>query len=177
LAGEPTTKIVRCCHCRGMMKVPARAFSVFCPHCQKRAPLENLRIVGSHPGKSLATCGDITIESTAKLNLSIIANNVTVHGRVSGNVSASQVVVVGSTGQVVGDIAAAKIIVQDGGMITGKCSMAGRQTPEPGGAGTIAAGQVGPSTSEPAGGAPERPAATPRPLPLPPKGLWSAPAR
>jgi hypothetical protein len=153
-----------------MMKVPARAFSVFCPHCQKRAPLENLRIVGSHPGKSLATCGDIIIEPTARLNLSITANSVTVHGRVSGNVSANQVVEVGSTGQVVGDITALKIIVRDGGMITGRCSMGSQQRMESGAGAALPAGatgmQAGGSTTLP------RPAAPPRPLPPPLKGSW-----
>lgn len=175
MAGEPTTKIVRCCHCRGMMKVPARAFSVFCPHCQKRAPLENLRIVGSHPGKSLATCGDIVIESTARLNLSIIANRVTVNGRVSGNVSANQIVEVGSTGQVVGDITAEKIIVRDGGMITGRCSMGVRQRPESGAGVALLAGGAGPKSDPSVGAAiPRLPAVQPRPLPPPPKVPWTA---
>lgn len=116
-------KIVRCCHCRGVMRVPARAFSVFCPHCQKRAPLESLRIVGSHPGKALATCGDIFIESSARLNLSVTANNVVVHGRVRGPVVAAQTVQVGPTGQVIGDITAEKIIVSDGALIDGNCVM------------------------------------------------------
>ena len=144
MAGAPTTKIVRCCHCRGMMKVPARAFSVFCPHCQKRAPLENLRIVGSHPGKSLATCGDITVEATAKLNLSIIADNVTVHGRIRGDVQANQTVEVGATAQVIGNINAAKIIVHDGATIEGLCTMAGLSRVEPPTPGASSAGAIPP---------------------------------
>lgn len=129
MTAEQSTKIVRCCHCRGMMKVSAHAFSVFCPHCQKRAPLENLRIIGSHPGRSLATCGDIHIERTAKLNLAITANNVVVHGRVCGPVVANEVIEIGPTGQVVGDITAAKIIIRDGGMVEGRCEMTRRLIP------------------------------------------------
>ncbi len=115
------------------MKVSARAFSVFCPHCQKRAPLESLRIVGSHPGKTLATCGDIFIEATANLNLSITAENVVVNGRVRGPVAANQTVEVGPTGQVYGDIIASKIVVRDGAVIEGRCEMVSQiaTSPEP----------------------------------------------
>lgn len=114
-----------------MMKVPARAFSVFCPHCQKRAPLESLRIIGAHPGKSLATCGDIFIETTARLNLSVTANNVVIHGRVHGPVLANEIVEVGPTGHVIGDIKAAKIIIHDGAVMAGRCEMTRLAKPEP----------------------------------------------
>ncbi len=154
------------------MRVPARAFSVFCPHCQKRAPLESLRIVGSHPGKALATCGDIFIESSARLNLSVTANNVVIHGRVRGPVVAAQTVQVGPTGQVIGDITAEKLIVSDGAVIEGRCVMT-RPRPTP----------AKPAAEDHAAAAkaPERPATppaeldaapsspiTPPPAPLPP---------
>ena len=105
------------------MKVSAKALSVFCPHCQKRAQLESMRIIGSHPGKTLATCGDIIIESTAKLNLAISANNVYIQGRIRGPVVANETVEVGPTGQVFGSIKAAKLVVQHGAVIEGKCEM------------------------------------------------------
>jgi cytoskeletal protein CcmA (bactofilin family) len=85
--------------------------------------LTDLRIVGSHPGKSLATCGDIRIEATARLQVAVIARRVTVLGRVRGPVNASESVEVGSTGHVIGDITAPKIIVQDGGVIQGNCTL------------------------------------------------------
>ncbi len=113
------TKIVRCCNCRGMMRVTARALSVFCPHCQTRVSIENLRIVGSHPGKRLATAGDILVEASSRLQLDIVCNRITIHGRVKGSVSASQSVEIGRTGQVIGDINAPKLVVDDGGSIQG----------------------------------------------------------
>ncbi|MCG8403846.1 MAG: polymer-forming cytoskeletal protein [Phycisphaerales bacterium] len=118
-----SNRIVRCCHCRGMMRVAARALSVFCPHCQKRVTLESLRIVGAHPGKTLATCGDILIEQTSQLNIEISANNVIVSGRVRGSVSANESIEVTPTGQVFGDVKAATIVVQEGGVIQGKCQI------------------------------------------------------
>ncbi|MFQ5501640.1 MAG: polymer-forming cytoskeletal protein [Phycisphaerae bacterium] len=117
------TRIVRCCNCGGMMRVAARALSVFCPHCHKRITLENLRIIGSHPGKTLATCGDILVEPSTTLNLEITANNVIVRGRVRGSIRANASVEVTPTGRVVGDVKAPKIIVREGGVIQGRCEM------------------------------------------------------
>ena len=121
IGGE--TRIVRCLHCRGMMKVPRRALSVFCPHCQKRASLEDLVIVGSHPGKSLMTCGDIRIEASARLHVEVLANKVLILGRIKGPVTASESVEVGPTGHVIGDIKAPRIVVQEGARIEGRCEM------------------------------------------------------
>lgn len=124
MSEQPATRIVRCCHCRGMMRVAARALSVFCPHCQKRVTLESLRIVGSHPGRTLATCGDIIVEPASLLNLEITANNVVIRGRVNGSVIANGRLEVASTGQVYGNVKAARIIVEEGGIIQGRCEMA-----------------------------------------------------
>src|SRR5262245_14634785 len=116
-------KIVRCVNCRGMMRVPVRALSVFCPHCQKRVELESLRITGSHPGRRLATCGDIVVEATGGLTAEVVATNVTILGRVRGPVVASKCVEVGPKAQVVGDISAPKIVVKEGAVIQGSCRM------------------------------------------------------
>lgn len=106
-----------------MMKVAARALSVFCPHCQKRASLEDLVIVGSHPGKSLMTCGDIRIERSARLQVDVYGNRVEIHGKLRGPVIANESVTVGATGHVVGDIRAPRITVMEGGLIEGRCEM------------------------------------------------------
>lgn len=127
MSEQQSARIVRCCHCRGMMRVAARALSVFCPHCQKRVTLESLRIVGSHPGRTLATCGDITVEPASQLNIEITANNVIVRGRVNGPVNANGRLEVAATGQIYGNVRAARIKVEEGGIIQGRCEM----TPTP----------------------------------------------
>jgi len=127
MGDQQSARIVRCCHCRGMMRVAARALSVFCPHCQKRVTLESLRIIGSHPGRTLATCGDITVEPASQLNIEITANNVIVRGRVNGPVNANGRLEVASTGEIYGNVRAARIIVEEGGVIQGRCEM----TPTP----------------------------------------------
>jgi cytoskeletal protein CcmA (bactofilin family) len=106
-----------------MMRVSAKAMSVFCPHCQRRAPLETLRITGSHPGKTLATCGDIYIEASAKLNLEITGTRVFVQGRVRGGITAAELIEIGPSGRVEGAVRAPKILVQEGGIIEGRCEI------------------------------------------------------
>ncbi len=123
MARDPTNRIVRCCNCNGLMRVATRALSVFCPHCQKRVSLEDLRIVGSHPGRGLATCGDILVEPNSRLFLELYARNVVIHGFVKGSVRAQERVEVARTGKVYGDVSAEKIIVHDGGVIQGRCTM------------------------------------------------------
>ena len=120
---SPALQIVRCYHCRGMMKVSAKALSVFCPHCQKRVNLENLNIVGTHPGKTLMTCGDIVIQQTARLQVQVFGRNVTVLGWIKGGIQAIDAIEVGPTGHVIGDIRARKIMVRDGGKIEGNCEI------------------------------------------------------
>jgi hypothetical protein len=106
-----------------MMKVSARALSVPCPHCHRAISLSDLRIIGAHPGRALATCGDIQIEATARLQVIVIGRNVTVHGRVRGPVNGTESVEVGPTGHVIGDITSPKIVVHDGAIIQGRCQM------------------------------------------------------
>lgn len=103
-----------------MMRVTARALSVFCPHCQTRVNLEDMRIVGSHPGKKLATSGDILVEPGARLNLELIGNRIVVNGRVNGAVSANEFVEIGPSGLIIGNIKAPKLVVRDGGSIQGR---------------------------------------------------------
>ena len=151
------------------MRVAARALSVFCPHCQKRATLEDLRIVGSHPGRLLATCGNILIERTAILNLEVSGNNVVVRGRVCGSVSANETVEIGPTGRVIGDVRAAKIVVRDGGVIQGLCEVV-TQGPILGvAAGRSVQGRAAePSQAAFAGGSTASSTESPRPFSQPP---------
>lgn len=157
MSDAAATKIMRCCHCRGMMRVASRALSVFCPHCQKRVTLESLRIVGSHPGKSLATCGDILVEPASQLNLELTGNNILIRGRVRGSVTANGLLEVAPTGRVIGDVRAAKIVVRDGGVIQGRCEMTVPVPQSP----TPAANAVGEPVES-------RPDLRPRLNPLPP---------
>lgn len=106
-----------------MLRVSRRVLSVFCPHCQKRLSLEDLTIVGSHPGRTLMTCGDVTVASSASLQLDVFGYRVVVLGRVKGNVTGEVSVEVGPGGRVVGDVRAPRVVVHEGGTLEGRCEM------------------------------------------------------
>jgi hypothetical protein len=149
-----------------MMRVASRALSVFCPHCQKRVTLESLRIVGSHPGKSLATCGDILVEPASQLNLELTGNNILIRGRVRGSVTANGLLEVAPTGRVIGDVRAAKIVVRDGGVIQGRCEMT-VPVPVPAAAGAGVSDRGEPDPFEPL----HEPRPRLNPLPPPPQQI------
>lgn len=123
------TRIIRCYNCQGMMRVAARALSVFCPHCHKRVTVEDLRVSGAYPSKLLATCGHITVEAGAKLNLDLVCDSAEILGRINGNIRAAGTVELGRTGLVVGDIECRNVVVREGGVLRGRCRPAQRRSP------------------------------------------------
>jgi cytoskeletal protein CcmA (bactofilin family) len=151
-----------------MMRVAARALSVFCPHCNKRASLEDFRVSGPHPGKTLTTCGNIRIEPAARVHVAIQASRVTILGTICGPVVALESVEVGQSGRVIGNIRAPRIVVREGGLIEGRCEMTRSPAPIVAAACT-AEGVVEAVASVPAiPTAPPAAAPGPRPRPLPP---------
>jgi cytoskeletal protein CcmA (bactofilin family) len=66
---------------------------------------------------------EITIGESAVVSAQVRAESVVVCGEVEGEITASQRIEIRSTAKVTGNIAAPKLIVQDGAMFEGKCSM------------------------------------------------------
>ena len=114
-------KSVVCTHCGGSVDVARRAMSVFCPYCKTRLILENYRIKTYHASRLFATCGDIVVEKSGLVSAPIRAENLTVRGRVQGDVEARGVVQVAATGQVRGDICATRLVVSSGAQLNGFC--------------------------------------------------------
>lgn len=80
----------------------------------------NLRIQGSFEGK-LQAKGQLTVGEKAHVKAEIEADRVTIAGRVEGKVIAREFLQVTSTGQCIGEIATAKLIVEEGGILQGEC--------------------------------------------------------
>jgi len=119
---EPdSTRPVLCTHCNGENLVGKRAMSVFCRHCRKRLILEDYRINTYHSVRLFATCGDIYVDRTGQVISPIRVRNLTVQGKVKGDVEARGRVEVTGTGELRGDITAPLLRVEDGGRIEGFC--------------------------------------------------------
>jgi len=113
-------KHIRCTHCRAEIVVAPRALSVVCPECNKRLVLENLRIRSYHAVREVVTCGDIVVERRGHLVASTIkASNLTVRGKVDGDVLAGIRVEIRKTGDVRGDVCAPRLLVESGATLDG----------------------------------------------------------
>lgn len=84
---------------------------------------ENLIIEGKFKGKIDLKNNDLTVDSTADVDAEIKARNITIRGRVKGNITASGKVYIEKEGQMVGDIAAARISIVEGAQFKGSMKM------------------------------------------------------
>jgi len=82
----------------------------------------NLRIEGEHSG-DIECLGDVIIGENGMARSNITARDITIAGKVYGEVTAKGRLTITATGQLTGSISAQGIIVQDGGMLNGTCHM------------------------------------------------------
>ena len=82
----------------------------------------NLRIDGTFEGKSLVV-DQLQIGEKAKVKTSITASSVVVEGLVIGNVTASRRILLLSTARVLGDLKTPELIIQDGVILEGRCTI------------------------------------------------------
>ena len=117
------TRDVPCVHCGGPNTVSRRAMSIFCQHCRKRLILEDY-VIKSYQGlRSYSTCGDIVIERTGRIMANTHACNLTVRGKLEGDVHALGCVEVVAEGELSGHVSAGSLKVVDGAMLTGFCDI------------------------------------------------------
>jgi cytoskeletal protein CcmA (bactofilin family) len=84
---------------------------------------EDLVIEGNFQGRIDIKNNDLSVESSANVDAEIRARNVTIRGRVKGNIHASGKVYIEKEGQMVGDIAAARISIVEGAQFKGSMKM------------------------------------------------------
>jgi cytoskeletal protein CcmA (bactofilin family) len=72
------------------------------------------------------------------------ARSVVVGGRIEGDVTATERIQIQSTGVILGDVVAPRLIIQDGGMLRGKADVAGTR-------GKAASGRPAAAVPEPTG--------------------------
>ncbi|MCQ9208332.1 MAG: polymer-forming cytoskeletal protein [Omnitrophica bacterium] len=86
----------------------------------------NLRINGKFEG-TLDTKGKLTIGENAQVQADIVGEDVTICGKVSGNVIASDGLSLTRTAHLVGNIRTPKLNVADGAILQGKCDMPAKE--------------------------------------------------
>jgi cytoskeletal protein CcmA (bactofilin family) len=81
---------------------------------------EDLQIDGNVDGPVSLQGHELTVGSTAQLNSEIHAGEVTVSGKVAGNVFARGRVEIKKDGSIIGDISSARISIEDGAHFKGR---------------------------------------------------------
>lgn len=90
-----------------------------------------LRIDGDFTG-SITTDGKILVGKNGRAECTIKAGTVVVGGIVRGNISSTEKVIVLSTGMVIGNISTPRLIVEEGVVLNGNCTISkGVGEPEP----------------------------------------------
>jgi len=83
---------------------------------------ENLQVEGQFKG-SINLTGDIFIGLTGILEADVVADNVVIHGQVSGNVTAREQLQIQSSGKLLGDCTARTIEIKEGALFEGRSKM------------------------------------------------------
>jgi cytoskeletal protein CcmA (bactofilin family) len=82
----------------------------------------NLRVQGVAGGELRAN-GDIRIDESATVTASLDGRNVSVRGRVTGEITARERLLLGGSGVISGDVKTARLVVEGRATLNGKVSM------------------------------------------------------
>ncbi|MBI3697738.1 MAG: polymer-forming cytoskeletal protein, partial [Acidobacteria bacterium] len=80
---------------------------------------EDLYVDGEFEGSIELRGHNVTVGPNGKVNASVVARNVDVHGSLRGNVQAAQKVEIRSTGSLLGDLTTAGVTIEDGAYFKG----------------------------------------------------------
>jgi cytoskeletal protein CcmA (bactofilin family) len=84
----------------------------------------DIRIDGELLG-NISAKGRLVIGPKGKIEGQIICNNIEISGYIKGKVTASELLTMKSTSQIIGDIVAGKLSVEPGSLFSGTCVMNG----------------------------------------------------
>lgn len=88
----------------------------------------DIRIDGELQG-NISAKSKLVIGPKGRIEGQIICNNIEISGYVKGKVTASDLINMKSTSQIVGDIVAGKLSIEPGAMFSGSCMMNGTNPP------------------------------------------------
>ena len=116
---DAQTRSVVCTNCERVSEVASRAMSVFCPHCKKRLILEDYKIKGYYAVTDFATCGDIVVERRGFVVGPVKVENLTIKGKLQGQVTARGKVTIGKGAWIKGDVVAPRLQIKSGAIVDG----------------------------------------------------------
>lgn len=121
-------KRILCFKCQREIYTNEKAQSVTCQHCYHRNDLSNHK-VKTLLGVNLETYGTLHLKKRGIIEISTIrVGNAIVQGKIKGDISAINTVEIKKKGEVYGKITCRKLIVNKGGIFSGKVKMLGVET-------------------------------------------------
>jgi cytoskeletal protein CcmA (bactofilin family) len=87
---------------------------------------EDLTIAGQVEGDVAARAHTLTVAPGARINGNIVARSVALHGHVTGTIKADAMLEVASTGSVNGEVAAPRMVIEEGAVLDGRVTVGGR---------------------------------------------------
>jgi cytoskeletal protein CcmA (bactofilin family) len=96
------------------------------PDCKIKGTLKfdgPMRINGKVDGKIITDNGELVIGKTGTVKAAINTKNVIIEGRVDGNITASDKVVLKQKAQLIGDLQAKTLVVEEGVVFIGRCNI------------------------------------------------------
>ena len=114
----PVKRVV-CTYCEVETEVAARAMSVFCPHCKKRLILEDFKVKSYHAVREFFTCGDVVVEKRGHVVAVVKAGQITIKGKVQGEVTSRGPATITKTGSLKGGLCAPALNIEKGATLDG----------------------------------------------------------
>jgi cytoskeletal protein CcmA (bactofilin family) len=84
---------------------------------------EAMRIDGKFEGELIADKGELTVGKTGSVKANIKVKNAVIEGRVDGNIKASDKVELKQKAQLIGDLQAKILVIEEGVVFVGKCNV------------------------------------------------------
>jgi len=121
-------KRIHCLKCDKEIFTDEKAQAATCQHCYSRNDLSDYK-VKSLLGKNLETHGTLHLKKRGIIEISsICVGNAVVQGKIKGDVNAKGTVEISKTGEIYGEITCRKLIVNKGGIFSGKVKMLSAET-------------------------------------------------
>lgn len=118
---EAGPRVVRCPNCGGVQEVSAAAQSVVCHHCNVSFKVADQKISQYAAAVALETSGALTIEKKGALVVQkrVVASSLVLKGSLKGNTVVYGRAHIASGGQLVGELKARLLKVDDGAAVKG----------------------------------------------------------
>ena len=88
-----------------------------------------LKIDGSIDGDIFCE-DDVVLGSSGHIKGNMVCNNAYIHGIIHGNISCKSTLTIENCGKVKGDILVKKLMISEGGILDGKCTMVSYEQPD-----------------------------------------------